>query len=67
MSLPILYITVLFVGLLCWIIYYRTRRGYHERQDAVALGVILACSYVVLTSFLLTLGLVVVLEGGNIF
>ncbi len=41
--------------LVSWVIYYRTRQTPESEQDAVALGVVLSCSFVVLSTMVLTL------------
>ena len=53
---PFVLYFALFVSLLIgWIAYYRTRQTLESQQDAVSLGVVLASSFVVLSTLVLNL------------
>lgn len=51
----VVYFALFVTFLVSWVIYYRTRQTAESEQDAVALGVVLSCSFVVLSTAVLTL------------
>lgn len=54
---------VLFViGLIEWMIYYRTRENEREKRDALSLGIVLLTCFVVLSMFVVSLGVCIVVN-----
>ncbi len=63
MNLFVLYFATFFVGLVSWILFYKTRKTREDSEDAIALGIVLVTAFVSISTLVITLAIFSVLNG----